>query len=157
ASANRSPQKEALVHGDRRLTYSEVASRVNGLAQGLRNIGLVRGDRIGIHLEPCIEQAISIFAISQAGGVFVPINTSLFPNQVAHIAQDCGMKGLITSKSRLALLGQILTEIPSIEFLVVTDNGEIPEVSGKPHSFDDLSCAPTNGPWRDQGISKDLA
>ena len=98
-SANRVPEKEALVHKDERLTYHEVACRVRGLAIGLQQAGLQRGDRIGIYLDPSVPQVLSIFAISQAGGVFVPINQLLFPDQVAHIANDCGMRGLITTRA----------------------------------------------------------
>ena len=50
-SARRLPEKEALVHGEERLTYREVADRVARLAAGLQEAGLRRGDRIGIYLE----------------------------------------------------------------------------------------------------------
>ena len=60
-----------------------------------------RGDRVGIYLDPSVDQVLSIFSISQAGGVYVPINTVLVPDQVAHIARDCGMKALITTPDKL--------------------------------------------------------
>ncbi|NEQ65049.1 MAG: long-chain fatty acid--CoA ligase, partial [Symploca sp. SIO2D2] len=52
SSALNYPEKEALVHGEQRLSYAEVAKQTAGLAYGLRKIGLQRGDRIGIYLEP---------------------------------------------------------------------------------------------------------
>ena len=55
-SAHHLADKEALVHGDQRLSYGEVARRSAGLAKGLRRAGLVRGDRIGIYLDPSIAQ-----------------------------------------------------------------------------------------------------
>ena len=88
-SARRLPDKEALVHGPQRLSYREVERRVSGLAQGLRDAGLHRGERIGIYLDASVAQALSIFAVSRAGGVYVPISGLLFPEQVAHIAGDC--------------------------------------------------------------------
>src|SRR5262245_33628552 len=94
-SAVRLPDKEALVHGDERLTYDAVRRRTLGLAAGLRRAGVCRGDRIGIYLEPSVAQVVSIFAVAQAGGVFVPINAALFPEQVKHIANDCGIVGMI--------------------------------------------------------------
>src|SRR5262245_17016229 len=122
------PQKEALVHRDQHLTYEEVGTRVARLADGLRQVGLQRGDRIGIYLDPSVAQVVSIFGISQAGGVFVPINNLLFPDQVTHIARDCGMKGLITTSAKLLLLAEVLKDIPSLEFLVVVGD-ELPETS----------------------------
>src|SRR5579883_1622647 len=97
-SAERAPDKEAVVQGDRSLTYREVAASTAALAQGLRTAGLRRGDRVGIYLEPSVAQVLSIFAISRAGGVFVPINASLFPDQVPHIARDGGMRRLLQPK-----------------------------------------------------------
>src|SRR5581483_11041386 len=85
-SARRSPDKEALVHGSERLSYAEVARRSAGLAEGLRRAGVGRGDRVGIYLDASVPQVLSIFGVSQAGAVFVPINSLLFPEQVAHIA-----------------------------------------------------------------------
>ena len=85
-SALRFPGKEALVHGEQRLNYGEVSARVAGLSSGLRRAGLRRGERVGIYLDAGIPQVLSIFGISHAGGVFVPINAVLFPDQVAHIA-----------------------------------------------------------------------
>ena len=87
-SAQRLPDKEAMVHGKERLTYREVARRTAGLARGLREAGLQRGDRIGIYLEASVPQVISIFGISEAGGAYVPINAQLFAEQVSHIAKD---------------------------------------------------------------------
>ena len=55
---------------------------------------------VGIHLEPSVSQVLSIFGVSQAGAVFVPLNPLLFPEQIVHIANDCRLRGLITSASK---------------------------------------------------------
>src|SRR5579863_2856193 len=104
SSAARYPKKEALVHGSVRLTYADVERKVRGLAAGLRSAGLQRGERVGIYLDASVAQVTSIFGTSSAGGVFVPANSVLFPEQVAHIARDCGISALITSSAKLASL-----------------------------------------------------
>lgn len=151
-----SPQKEALVHRDQRLTYEEVGARVSGLASGLWQAGLQRGDRIGIYLDPSVPQVVSIFGVSQAGGVFVPINSLLFPEQVAHIARDCGMKGLITTSAKLSQLAEVLPAIPSLEFLVVVGD-ELPESSLFTFTFAELCQGDSQPDWREVCIEKDLA
>ena len=156
-STQRFPDKEALVHGERRMHYADVMRQVAGLAHGLHHAGLQRGDRVGIYLEASVPQVLSIFAISQGGGVFVPINSLLFPDQVAHIARDCGMKGLITTASNLASLYKITAEIPSLKFAVVVPDEESPEVPFPVFDFDELCrFAPTQD-CRDISIEKDLA
>jgi acyl-CoA ligase (AMP-forming) (exosortase A-associated) len=156
-SARRFPGKEALVHGEERLTYREVADRVARLAAGLQMAGLRRGDRIGVYLEPSVAQVLSIFAVSQAGGVFVPINAQLFPEQVAHIAKDCAMKGLITRPARFSGLAPLLPRIPSLGFAVLAGKAEEPPQASLPlHRLEDLcQSAPQDCP--EQPISKDLA
>jgi acyl-CoA ligase (AMP-forming) (exosortase A-associated) len=156
-SVLRSPDKEALVHGDQRLTYREVARLAAGLAKGLRHAGLTRGDRIGIFLEPAVPQVVSIFGISEAGGVFVPINAALFSEQVGHIARDCGMKGLITTPAKFSTLVPVLPTLPALEFVILTGEGEIPQSNLISHRLEDLYGYSDSPNWSDHQISKDLA
>ncbi|WP_454065092.1 acyl-CoA ligase (AMP-forming), exosortase A system-associated [Candidatus Nitrospira salsa] len=122
-SAKRVPEKPALVYRAQSLNYQEVVTQVSGLAAGLSQAGIKRGDRVGIYLDPSIELVISIFGISQASAVFVPINGLLLAEQVGHIAQDCEMRCLITTKKRLAGLQDVLSTLPRLEFLVVIEDG----------------------------------
>ena len=156
-SAARFPGKEALLHGTTRLSYRQVAEQCAGLAIGLRKAGLTRGDRVGIFLDPSVPQVLSMFGVSQAGGVYVPINQVLFPDQVAHIARDCGMTSLITTRAKLATLLPILKEIPTLKF-VVLDVEVLSEDSHLPVSiFDRLCRLQSPEPWKEVSIERDLA
>jgi acyl-CoA ligase (AMP-forming) (exosortase A-associated) len=154
SSADRFPAKDALIHGGDRLTYSEVEARVNGLAAGLREAGIRRGDRVAIWIEPSIPQALSIFAVSRAGCVFVPINHVLFPEQVIHIIRDCGVSALITTGSKLAALAKLNADIPSLRLAVLTDGEADPRIPVL--NFANLVSA-TAPPVTDIAIEKDLA
>ncbi len=155
-SAVRDPDKEALVHGAARLSYRQVAERCAGLAIGLRKAGVQRGDRVGVFLEPSVQQVLSIFGVSQAGGVFVPINQVLFPEQVAHIATDCGMTGLITTRQKLMFLLPVLKDITTLRFVVL----EAETVDAPPQFpmfiFDDLCRQEHSEVWKEATIGKDL-
>jgi acyl-CoA ligase (AMP-forming) (exosortase A-associated) len=156
-SVRRNPDKEALVHGEQRLSYRDLARRTAGLATALRNFGAKRGERVGIYLEASVPQVISIFGVSQSEAVYVPINTLLHPEQVMHIARDCGMKALITTPAKVQALAEVIPQIPSLEFLIVTGEGALPELQLPVYRFDD-SCA-TEPPvvWKEASIEKDLA
>ncbi len=157
-SASRVPDKEALAHGAQRLSYREVARRADGLAAGLLRAGLNRGDRIGIYLEASVAQAISIFAVSRAEGVFVPTNALLHAEQVMHIAKDCGMKGLITTSSKLESLAEVLPQIPSLEFVVIADEGDLaPPPNLTVYRYAELCEEKMPTRWREAAIEKDLA
>lgn len=156
ASAQRLANKEALVHDDERLSYGQVAERCGQLAGGLMRSGLRRGDRAGIYLDASVAQVISIFGISQADGVFVPMNAQLFPEQVAHIAADCGMKALITTPAKLARLTEVLPQLPALEFLVLAGEGEAPEVAIPVYRLEDFFAEPDCAVGS-KCISRDLA
>ncbi len=130
SSAARFPGKEAIVHRNRRMTYAETWRAVTSLASRLKSAGLERGDRLGVFLDASIPQALSIFAASAADAIFVPIHHSLFPEQVAHILSDCGAKGLITTKARLAGLSEVLKRIPSLAVVFEEDLDELFPLDG---------------------------
>jgi len=164
SSAARFPEREALVRANERLSYADVWQRSSSLASGLRELGLQRGQRVGIYLEASIAQVISIFSVSMTGGVYVPVNAMLFPEQALHIAQDCGMTVLITSQQKLSELATVLNQIPSLKYIVVVPSvssaasmENTAGVSAPMFSFDDLVQSPAPKKWNDAGISKDLA
>ena len=69
---------------------------------GSRALGLERGERVGIYLDKRLETVVSIFGTSAAGGVFVPVNPVLRPQQVAYILADCGVRVLVTTRGAAA-------------------------------------------------------
>lgn len=157
STSSRYPAREAMVHGNERLSFAEVWRRTSALADALQRIGLKRGQRAGIYLEASIAQALSIFAVSMAGGVYVPINAVLFPGQVLHIARDCRMTALITSQAKLEEMAPVLNQIPSLEFLIVVSGEQIAGLHVPTFSFEDLTRSQLPAGWSDVGLSKDLA
>ncbi len=156
-SVRRTPDKEALVHGEQRLSYRDVARRTGGLAAALRNFGARRGERVGIYLEASVPQVISIFGVSQSEAVYVPINALLHPEQVMHIARDCGMKALITTSAKVQALAEVIPQIPSLEFLIVTSGGSLPDLQLPVYQFDDACATEPPSVWKEASIEKDLA
>ncbi len=119
-AAQRNPDALALTEGGRTLTYGELASQVERAAAGLLHLGLQRGQRVGIWLEKRVEGVVASFAAPQAGGVMVPINPLLKPEQVGHILRDCDVAVLLTSPERVPLLGPVLQACPALHAVVLT-------------------------------------
>lgn len=120
-SARRNPQARALTYGSSHLTYAELGTQVQQFASGLADLGLARGERVAIYLEKRFETVIASFGAPAAGGVFVPINPLLKPEQVAFILQDCNVRVLVTSPERLALLNEQLPHCHDLRHVVLTD------------------------------------
>lgn len=84
------PDKVAVVHGTRRITFCEFEERVNRLAAHLRADGLQKHDRVAflcLNSPPLLE---AHFAVPAAGGVLVAINTRLGPHEIDHILRHSG-------------------------------------------------------------------
>lgn len=104
-AARCTPDKPALVTTEGRdLSYEKVWQLTQSLNQQLLNLGVRQGMKVGLYLPKHLLAAIGPFSLSMLGAVFVPINPTLKASQVAHIAEDCGMHGLITSPERLVRL-----------------------------------------------------
>lgn len=156
-STERFPDKEALICGEQRLTYSQVSVKAAALAASLQSAGIKRSDRVGIYLDASVEQVLSIFAVPWAEGVFVPINAALFPEQVVHIIDDCGMKGLITSRSKLMALTRAIGDTTSLDFIAVTGSGPEPDLPMRIHDLDRMCQKEARAQPGESSISKDLA
>ena len=77
ASARQWPAKTAFIHDSLRATYEQINSMANGFALWLRDKGLRNGDRVVIVLENSIEYVVSYYGVLKAGGVAVPLNSSI--------------------------------------------------------------------------------
>ena len=120
-AAQRTPQAVALTYGAAHWSYGELNDNVNQFASGLLALGLQRGERVAIYLEKRFETVIASFGAPAAGGVLVPVNPLLKPEQVAFILNDCNVRVLVTSPERLALMRDALADCPDLRHVVVTD------------------------------------
>lgn len=128
-SARRTPAAEALVYGERRLDYAALAQTVSEAAHGLLAQGLQKSERVAVYLEKNIENVAAMFGAAHAGGVFVPVNPLLKPEQVGYILSDCNVRVLVTSADRLRLLGETLANCPDLHTVIVTGSGELPQLT----------------------------
>jgi acyl-CoA ligase (AMP-forming) (exosortase A-associated) len=119
-SARRTPAAQALVYANTRLDYAALADTVRRAAQALLGAGLQRGERVAVYLEKRLENVAAMFGASLAGGVFVPVNPLLKPDQVVHILADCNVRVLVTSNERLAQLAPELARCPDLRVVLVT-------------------------------------
>src|SRR5690349_13795318 len=86
---------EALICGERRLRWRDVASQSAQVAAGFRDKGLQRGDRIALLLGNRIEFVLAIFAAARLGLVTVLLSTRQQKPEIAYVLADCGAKLLL--------------------------------------------------------------
>ena len=118
-SAVDTPDAEALAYQGKRLSYANLATAVEDFAAGLIDLGIERDERLAVYLEKRLEAVISLFGATTAGGVFVPVNPLLKPEQVTYILADCNVRVLVTSVERLKLLIDVLPQCHDLHTIIV--------------------------------------
>src|SRR5436305_49977 len=89
------PEKIAVVDGDRRYSYLQLAERSWRLANALRSAGLSKGDRVATLLFNSAPMLEAHFGVPAAGGILVAINNRLAGPEVGHILEHSGARFLL--------------------------------------------------------------
>ncbi|MDY0323769.1 MAG: acyl--CoA ligase family protein [Candidatus Carbobacillus sp.] len=90
---------EAVVYGEKRLTYAELWERVHRLANALKNLGLNKGDRVGLLAPNTLMALEAHLAVPLGGWILVPINIRLNSHEIAYILDHAETKVLIIDGS----------------------------------------------------------
>lgn len=125
-SADRFPDQHALIHKKNRISYAGLAKDINSAGAAMLALGLGRAERVAVYLEKRLETVIALFGATAAGGVFVPVNPLLKPEQVAYILRDCNVRILVTSADRLKLLSTVLPQCHDLHSVMVVNPAAAP-------------------------------
>jgi acetyl-CoA synthetase len=133
----------------RTLTYAELYAQVNQAANGLKALGISKGDRVGVFMPMLPETAIAILAISRIGAIYIPIFSGYGGPAVASRLADCGAKLIITADGfyragkqvpMKEAAGEAAEACASVEHLLVVRRlgREIPWTAGRDLWWHDL-------------------
>lgn len=121
------PQHIALHDGAREIAYAALAAEVRCAANLFLGLGLDRNDRVAVYMDKRIDTVVALFGAAAAGGVFVPVNPLLKPEQVKHILRDCNVRILVTSAERLELLRPALSTCHDLHTVIVVSEQPQPQ------------------------------
>ncbi|HKP54501.1 MAG TPA: acetate--CoA ligase [Chloroflexia bacterium] len=112
----------------RTLTYGELHEEVCRFANGLRSLGVEKGDRVGLFMPFTPEVAIAMLACGKIGAIFIPVFSGYAAPSVASRLNDCGAKVLVTSDgftrrgkpvAMKEVADQAAAEAPTVENVIV--------------------------------------
>lgn len=112
------PEKEAVVDGERRLNYRELNRRVNRLAGALQGLGLKSGDRISILAYNCLEFLETIMAAAKLGLILVPLNWRLTAAELSFILNDSGAETLLFDSELQELVRGVMGNTALTQYVV---------------------------------------
>ena len=112
------PTKEALRFKKRTLTFADLSTLTNKLANCLIEHGVKRRDRVGIYLNKSIESAVAIYGIMKAGAAYVPLDPSAPVSRLSFVIRDCGIRHIITNVNNRDALSNILAATTNVDCVV---------------------------------------
>src|ERR1700751_5954478 len=120
-AATKNPDGEALICGERRLTWREVARQSAEIAAGLQAKGLARGDRVALLVGNRVKFPLLLFAAAHLGLVTVLLGTRQQKPEIAYVLNDCGAKLLI---HEVALADRVpdASDIPQLAHRIAVDD-----------------------------------
>ena len=120
-AAAQNPDGEALVCGERRMSWREVVRQSAQIAAGFQKLGLRSGDRVAVLLGNRIEFVLTLFAAAHAGLVTVLLSTRQQKPEIAYVLTDCGARVLI-HEAGLADRLPDAGDVPDLEHRVAVDD-----------------------------------
>ena len=134
------PERPATSFFGATLTFRELKGLSDRFAASLKDLGVGKGDRVGIMLPNCPQYMISAFAVLRIGAVVVNLNPTFTQRELDLMLLDSGAKALITLDT--------LTPMARVEHVIVTSLSEYmllerrADVPAGALSFTDLATGP---------------
>jgi amino acid adenylation domain-containing protein len=119
-----SPQREAVVCGEKSLSYAELNQRSNQLAHYLRGLGVGPEIRVGICLPRGPDMIVSLLAVLKAGGTYVPLDPNYPAERLAYTLHDSQAPVLLVQKS-------LLDQIPPYSGTLVRVDADWQKIAGE--------------------------
>ncbi|MDY7022738.1 MAG: amino acid adenylation domain-containing protein, partial [Cyanobacteriota bacterium] len=125
----RTPNQIAIIFENERLTYQQLNSRANHLAEHLQTLGVEPEVTVGICIERSIEMVIGVLGILKAGGTYIPLDPTYPQERLAFMVEDAQIKVLLSQSHLKANFFNSPTEVVCIDNIQHTleevNSGEI--------------------------------
>ncbi|MET8628876.1 AMP-binding protein [Kitasatospora sp. NPDC004669] len=94
------PERDALVDRptERRWTYAQLAADVDALALGLLELGIAKGDRVGIWAPNCAEWTLTQYATAKLGAILVTVNPAYRSHELEYVLNQAGIRLLVAAE-----------------------------------------------------------
>jgi amino acid adenylation domain-containing protein/non-ribosomal peptide synthase protein (TIGR01720 family) len=137
AWVEQTPDAIALIFKGEQLTYRELNSKANQLANYLQTLGVKPETLVGICIEPSLEMIVGILGILKAAGAYVPIDPTYPSERIAYMLDDSQLAVLLTQE-------KLVTSLPQHQAQVICLDSDWKEISTESKSSPITSLTPEN-------------
>lgn len=113
--AEQTPEAVAVIFQDRQITYAELNQRANQLAHYLQSKAVGPEVKVGVCVERGIEMIIAVLGVLKAGGVYVPLDAAYPKPRLSYMAEDAGVKAIVTQQSLSDMLAGLNCEVVYVD------------------------------------------
>jgi long-chain acyl-CoA synthetase len=114
------PETEAVHFLGYSLTYRQLLDKVDRFASAVANLGVRKGDRVGIILPNCPQHVVAIFATLRLGAVVAENNPLYTEAELAHQLNDAGCKVIVCLDPIYAKLANLKGQLREVEHIIAT-------------------------------------
>ncbi|MBI5441251.1 MAG: long-chain-fatty-acid--CoA ligase [Deltaproteobacteria bacterium] len=132
------PERECIVFEGERFTFQAVNERVNRLAHWLRELGVGKGDRVGMMQVNCHHHVEAYLAAAKLGAIYVPLNYRLKESELEYALNHAAIKVLLAGERYRDLVLSIRDRVPTLEHVILVDG------SGRPQYEEALAAHPAD-------------
>lgn len=127
-AAEHAPDRPAIIYHDLILTYREVVSMINSIANGLLELGFKKGDRLCLFTTNRPEYTLTFIAAASIGVVVSPMNPGYKEREVSYQLENSESSGILIQRELLPILQLVLSqkEFPNLKHILVTGE-RVPE------------------------------
>ena len=116
-------RREAVVHGELRLSFAEAWARGMRMANALLALGLERGDRVASLEDNSVEAADLFLGAAAANLVRVPLYPRNIREAHRHMLGHTGCRALVLAAHHAHEVAGLADELPDLEHVIVRDAG----------------------------------
>lgn len=127
--------KTAVICGERRSTYTEIAAMVNRTGNALKRLGVRMEERVMLLLLDSPEFVAAFFGAIRIGAVPIPTNTLLRPPDYEYLLNDSRATTLIVSEQLYASIEPVRAKLKFLTHVIVV--GRVPESAHDAINFDE--------------------
>lgn len=111
--------KQAIICDERVFTYRQLNERVQRLSHGLQKLGIQKGDRVAYLAPNSVEMLEGFYGVFQLGGIMVPLNIRLKPDDYLFILNHSESKVLFVDQNLYDLIVPIKDKLQTVEKIIV--------------------------------------
>jgi long-chain acyl-CoA synthetase len=119
-SAKKYPTSACTIFKGATITYPEMSALTDRLAAGLAELGVKKGDRVGIFMPNTPQFVIAYFAVLKLGGIVVAVNPLYTEREIEHQVNDAGIEIMLIMSNFYHLIKKVQPRT-KIRQLVVTN------------------------------------